>query len=157
MTLPGLGSLQLSKSVLTDPEQCQRLWRLDHSLGFDSLNRVRYNKTMMKERTVRAKRSDRNHIIYEIQGPQGHYVGVTAKTETTVLKSIRARAAKHYYRARTESKQWALCEFLRTLDSKDEVDIRVRELIRGKSLAHQREREIIRAERPFYNTDKRGV
>ena len=106
---------------------------------------------------MRKKRTDRNHIIYEIRGSEGSYVGVTAKTETTVLKSIRARAAKHFYRAKTESKDWALCQFLRTLSSKEEVDIRVRELVRGKREAHAREREIIRAEKPFYNTDKRGA
>ncbi len=50
---------------------------------------------------MRAKRSDRNHIVYELRVPQGNYIGVTAKTESTVLKSVRARAAKHYYRAKT--------------------------------------------------------
>jgi hypothetical protein len=49
-------------------------------------------------------RTDRNHIIYEIVTPVGSYIGVTAKTQTTVLKSLRARAAKHYYRAKTETK-----------------------------------------------------
>lgn len=106
---------------------------------------------------MRAKRSDRNHIIYTIVGPQGHYIGVTAKTESTVLKSVRARIAKHYYRAQTETKQWALCELLRTYASKDDIDVRVIEIVRGKAEAHKRERELIRAEKPFYNTDKRGV
>ena len=107
--------------------------------------------------TMRAKRNDRNHIIYAIVGPQGSYIGVTAKTESTVLKSVRARIAKHYYRAKTETKQWALCELLRSYSSKDEVDVRVIEIVRGKAAAHRRERELIRAEKPFYNTDKRGV
>ena len=40
-------------------------------------------------------RTDRNHIIYEIVTPVGSYIGVTAKTQTTVLKSLRVRAAKH--------------------------------------------------------------
>jgi hypothetical protein len=113
---------------------------------------------MLKERTVnRAKRSDRNHIIYTIQGPQGCYVGVTAKTETTVLKSIRSRVAKHFYRAQKETKAWALCELLRTYASKDDIDVRVVEIVRGKREAHARERELIRELNPFYNTDKRGV
>jgi len=112
---------------------------------------------MLKERTMRAKRSDRNHIIYQIVGPEGTYIGVTAKTESTVLKSVRARIAKHYYRAKTETKDWALCELLRGYASKEAIDVRVLEIVRGKSEAHSREREIIRAERPFYNTDKRGV
>jgi hypothetical protein len=33
-------------------------------------------------------RTDRNHIIYEIVTPVGSYIGVTAKTQTTVLKSL---------------------------------------------------------------------
>lgn len=106
---------------------------------------------------MRAKRSDRNHIIYQITGPQGIYIGVTAKTESTVLKSIRARAAKHYYRAKTETKAWLLCEFLRSLNSKEEISIEPLEMVRGKAEAHSRERELIRAMNPFYNTDKRGV
>ena len=106
---------------------------------------------------MRAKRSDRNHIIYQIQGPQGIYVGVTAKTESTVLKSIRARIAKHYYRAQKETKDWMLCALLRTYASKDDIDVRVLEIVRGKREAHARERELIRELRPFYNTDKRGT
>ena len=101
-------------------------------------------------------RTDRNHIIYEIITPQGSYIGVTAKTQTTVLKSLRARAAKHWYRARTESKTWALCHYLRTLTDKSEIDIRMHEMVRGKAPAHARERELIRLYNPALNTDKRG-
>jgi hypothetical protein len=102
-------------------------------------------------------RTDRNHIIYEIITPQGSYIGVTAKTQTTVLKSLRSRAAKHWYRARTESKTWALCQYLRTLTDKSEIDIRMHEMVRGKALAHTRERELIRLYNPALNTDKRGA
>jgi hypothetical protein len=112
---------------------------------------------MLKERTMRAKRSDRNHIIYQIQGPQGVYIGVTAKTESTVLKSVRARIAKHWYRAQRETKDWALCNLLRGYASKDSIDVRVMEIVRGKAEAHSRERELIREFNPFYNTDKRGI
>ncbi len=106
---------------------------------------------------MRAKRTDRNHIIYSIQGPEGQYIGVTAKTETTVLKSVRARIAKHFYRAKKETKQWMLCELLRTYADKADIDVRVLEIIRGKAAAHERERELIRELNPFYNTDKRGA
>ena len=102
-------------------------------------------------------RTDRNHIIYEIVTPQGSYIGVTAKTQTTVLKSLRARAAKHYYRAKTETKAWALCQYLRTLTDKSEIDIRMHEMVRGKAEAHTRERELIRLYNPALNTDKRGA
>ena len=106
---------------------------------------------------TRAKRTDRNHIIYEIVTPIGSYIGVTAKTESTVLKSLRARAAKHYYRAKTETKNWLLCQYLRGLDSKGEIDIRAVEMIRGKTPAHTRERELIRQLKPALNTDTRGA
>lgn len=106
---------------------------------------------------TRKKRVDRTHIIYEIVTSEGTYIGVTAKTESTVLKSIRARAAKHFYRAQKESKDWLLCHALRKLDSKDQVDIRAVELIRGKAAAHTRERELIAMMNPTLNTDKRGM
>lgn len=105
---------------------------------------------------TRKKREDRNHIIYEIRTAQGSYIGVTAKTESTVLKSIRSRAAKHFYRAKTESKNWLLCQVLRSYNSKDEIDIRPLELVRGKAAAHKREVELRRELRPALNTDTRG-
>ncbi len=105
---------------------------------------------------MRAKRSDRNHIVYELRVPQGNYIGVTAKTESTVLKSVRARAAKHYYRAKTELKDWALCRALRELASKDDIEIVVHEIVRGKAAAHRREVELRRALKPSLNTDTRG-
>jgi hypothetical protein len=118
-----------------------------------------YNRVIVrnKERTMaRAKRSDRNHIIYELVTPTGNYIGVTAKTESTVLKSVRARAAKHFYRAKTEMKDWALCHALRQLTDKTEIEVRVHEIVRGKADAHRREVEIRRTVRPTLNTDTRG-
>ncbi len=112
---------------------------------------------MMKQTTARKKRTDRTHIIYEIVTAEGSYIGVTAKTETTVLKSLKSRAAKHFYRAKTEAKDWLLCEVLRSYASKDQVDIRAVELIRGKAAAHTRERELIAQMNPELNTDKRGM
>ena len=105
---------------------------------------------------MRAKRSDRNHIIYELRVSAGNYIGVTAKTESTVLKSVRARAAKHYYRAKTEAKNWLLCQALRELASKDDIEIIVHEIIRGKAAAHRREVELRRSLQPSLNTDVRG-
>ena len=102
------------------------------------------------------KRIDRNHIIYELRVRSGNYIGVTAKTETTVNKSVRARAAKHFYRAKTEAKDWLLCHALRELASKDEIEIVVHEIIRGKAAAHKREVELRRLIQPTLNTDTRG-
>ena len=107
-------------------------------------------------KTARKRRVDRNHIIYELRVNGGNYIGVTAKTESTVLKSVRARAAKHYYRAKKENKNWSLCIALRELSSKDEIEILVHEIVRGKAEAHKREVQLRRQINPTLNTDVRG-
>ena len=107
-------------------------------------------------KTARKRRVDRNHIIYELRVNGGNYIGVTAKTESTVLKSVRARAAKHFYRAKKEDKQWSLCIALRELTSKDEIEILVHEIVRGKAEAHRREVQLRRQINPTLNTDIRG-
>ena len=104
----------------------------------------------------RKKRSDRNHIVYELVIGSENYVGVTAKTESTVLKSVQSRLSKHWYRAQTESKDWALCRALSGLTSREPVEIRIHEIVRGKSTAHKREVEIRRGVKPTLNTDVRG-
>ena len=111
---------------------------------------------METKNVTRKKRTDRNHIIYELIVPAGNYIGVTAKTESTVLKSVKARAAKHFYRAKTESKNWELCMALRELTDKNEIEIRVHAIIRGKAEAHKEEVRIRRAVKPNLNTDTRG-
>jgi hypothetical protein len=106
--------------------------------------------------TPRKKRTDRNHIIYELVTPAGNYIGVTAKTESTVLKSVRSRAAKHWYRAHRENRAWLLCQALRAVEAKEDIVIRVHEIVRGKSDAHRREVELRRLLAPTLNTDCRG-
>ena len=112
--------------------------------------------TAQPKAAARKKRSDRNHIIYELIVNGLNYIGVTAKTESTVLRSVQVRANKHWYRAQKENKDWSLCVALRELASKDLIEIRVHEIVRGKAAAHRREVEIRRALRPVLNTDVRG-
>jgi hypothetical protein len=115
-----------------------------------------YNNSMDTKNTPRKKRTDRNHIIYELRVNGLNYIGVTAKTESTINKSVLARAAKHYYRAKKESKNWLLCEALRGLNDKSEIEVLVHEVIRGKAEAHKREVELRRQINPTLNTDVRG-
>ena len=122
----------------------------------DSLSKRRYNNSMDTKNTPRKKRTDRNHIIYELRVAGGNYIGVTAKTETTINKSVLARAAKHFYRAKREAKDWALCHALRSLNDKSEIEVLVHEVIRGKAAAHKREVELRRQLSPTLNTDTRG-
>ena len=111
---------------------------------------------MNKELVTRKKRADRNHIIYELVVNGLNYIGVTAKTESTVNKSVLSRAAKHFYRAKKENKDWALCVALRELNDKSEIEVYVHEVIRGKAAAHKREVELRRLLKPVLNTDVRG-
>ena len=111
---------------------------------------------MNTKNTTRKTRSDRTHIIYELRVPGGNYIGVTAKTESTILKSVRVRANKHFYRAKTEAKNWLLCKALRELDSKEDIEIVVHAALRGKADAHMMEVAIRRNVRPTLNTDVRG-
>ena len=123
----------------------------------DILDERCYTIHMNLEKQTRKKRVDRTHIIYELRVNGQSYIGVTAKTESTINKSVLARAAKHYYRAKTEAKDWALCSALRSLASKADIEVLVHETLRGKALAHQRERELIKQFNPELNTDKRGM
>lgn len=111
---------------------------------------------MNLEKAPRKKRADRNHIIYELRVPAGNYIGVTAKTESTVAKSVRVRANKHFYRAKKENKDWTLCVALRELDNKMDIEIVVHAIVRGKAEAHKEEVRIRRAVKPNLNTDVRG-
>ena len=130
--------------------------QFDRGSSFCYTNDMLSKTEQTVQKTTRKKRSDRTHIVYMLVVNGLRYIGVTAKTESTVLKSVRARAAKHFYRAKTETKDWALCGALRTLTSKEEIEIRVVELLRGKAIAHKREVEIRRELRPELNTDVRG-
>jgi len=127
-------------------------------IGFlvDTLGFWTYNNDMDTKNTARKKRSDRNHIIYELRINGANYIGVTAKTESTINKSVLARAAKHFYRAKKENKDWLLCQALRALNDKSEIEVLVHEVIRGKAAAHKREVELRRELRPVLNTDVRG-
>ncbi len=122
----------------------------------DAFAKWPYNNGMDTKNTPRKRRTDRNHIIYELRVAGGNYIGVTAKTETTINKSVLARAAKHFYRAKREAKDWALCNALRTLQDKSEIEVLIHEVVRGKAAAHKREVELRRAIMPTLNTDTRG-
>jgi len=110
----------------------------------------------MTNTVARKKRVDRNHIIYELRVNGLNYIGVTAKTETTINKSVLARAAKHFYRAKKEDKNWLLCAELRKLSCKEDIEVLVHEVVRGKAAAHKREVELRRMIKPALNTDTRG-
>ena len=109
---------------------------------------------MEHKKTPRRKRQDRTHIVYQIQSGADFYIGVTARTESTVLKSVRVRMNKHLYRSRSEDKTWRLYEALR---ERGPAAFRymILAVMRGKHEAHAVERGLIRELQPTLNTDVR--
>jgi len=105
---------------------------------------------------TRKKRSDRTHIIYMIESGSDFYIGVTAKTASTVKLSVMTRCRKHLYRSRSEDKSWMLYETMRERGV-GAFTVRVIAVVRGKSEAHSVERALIREMKPNLNTDTRGV
>lgn len=106
---------------------------------------------------MRKKRTDRNHIVYSITINGALYIGVTAKTETTVNKSLWSRLSKHWYRRNDPSREhWGIYTAMRELTDRAEAVIKAEHIVRGKEAAHKLERELIRQYRPVLNTDKRG-
>lgn len=95
---------------------------------------------MIKKRKTR---SDRTHIIYQATclATGELYVGVTAKTQPTLAKSLWTRWRKHLQRARTENKKWTLCKAIRKHGA-EAFEVIIIETVRGKALAHERERAL---------------
>lgn len=102
---------------------------------------------------TRKKRSDRNHVLYQVTcvdtGDQ--YVGLTVADGRAFLRAVKLRWQKHVSRAMRENKAWTMCEFLREhVDA--EFRYEVLEVVRGRKAAHQRERAIIAELSPSLNT-----
>jgi len=131
-----------------------------HSVGFhlvvDQNCKIGYNTSMELKKQPRKKRVDRTHIVYMIESGTDFYIGVTAKTASTVKKSVMTRCMKHLYRSRSEDKSWALYECMRERGV-GEFTVNVLAVLRGKTEAHNLERDLIRQHRPNLNTDVRGV
>ena len=122
----------------------------------DQKRKIGYNIHMNTKTVTRKKRSDRTHVIYMIESGADFYIGVTAKTMSTVKKSVLVRCNKHLYRMRTEDKSWMLYETMRERGT-ESFTVRVLAVVRGKAQAHTVERDLIRSMKPNLNTDVRGV
>ena len=104
---------------------------------------------MARQRKIR---SDCNYIIYEAVSATGeNYIGLTRKTQTTVVKTVLERWRKHKSRARNENRLWALYVYLKTGGLEQTWEHRVLEIVRGRKAAYAREREIVKELTPSLN------
>lgn len=93
----------------------------------------------------RKKRSDRNHVIYEIVNTENgkSYIGITVAIGRRFQYSAKLRLQKHFSRARRENKDWALYRDMR--EHNEEVyELFIVDIVRGKALAHQIEVELLK-------------
>jgi len=109
-----------------------------------------YNGYMMK----RKRRSDCNHIVYSLSVGKLQYIGVTVVANRSPKRSLKVRWQKHIRRALTENRDWRLCQAIRK-HGPEAFLVQVIEIVRGKSAAHQLERDLIRTMNPRLNTDTR--
>jgi len=94
---------------------------------------------------MRKKRTDRNHVIYEIVNTStgASYLGITAAIGRRFHYSAHLRFLKHQSRARKENKQWALYIDMRENDP-NVYELFIVDVVRGKALAHQIEVKLLK-------------
>lgn len=94
---------------------------------------------------MRKRRSDRNHVIYEIVNTSNgkSYLGVTACIGRRVHYSAHLRFQKHQSRARREQKEWALYVDMRENDP-NVYELFIVDVVRGKATAHRIETELLK-------------
>ena len=101
----------------------------------------------------RKKRSDRNHVIYQITNiaTGDTYVGLTVAQGQAYLRSVKVRWQKHVSAALKDGKDWAFSKALLAAPD-DSWRYQVLEVVRGRKNAHHRERELIGELSPTLNT-----
>jgi len=104
----------------------------------------------------RKKRSDRNHIIYQLIAPGGErYLGVTFARGKAYKRSAKIRWEAHMRNALEYDRQNLLSMAIREYGP-NSFQREVLEIVRGKQNAHNRERELIRLIQPELNMEGMG-
>ena len=103
---------------------------------------------------TRKKRSDRNHIIYQITclKTKETYIGLTLQTGQKKIGSAKIRLKSHISRANNGG-GWKLHERIREIGSQY-FTTEVLDVVRGKLAAHKKEVEYINQLKPQLNTKK---
>ena len=112
------------------------------------------NLAIIDSMKTRKRRSDRNHVIYQIvnQRTGAKYIGLTVLSFSgSAERTMNRRLQKHVQRALTETKEWGLCRAIRKYGA-EKFMISKLEIVRGKAEAHQREVSLIKTLKPKLNT-----
>lgn len=101
---------------------------------------------------MRKKRSDRNHIIYQITNSVTTeiYIGITQCLGRAYLRSIKKRFSQHVSRAFNQDLNWSLCNSIRSYGP-DAFRIEIIKVVRGKAEAHKEEVQLIKELHPQLN------
>ena len=104
----------------------------------------------------RKRRSDRNHVIYQLTAPNGDiYVGLTYARGRAYKRSAKIRWEAHVRNALDYGRENLLSVSIREHGVKG-FNREVLEIVRGKQNAHDRERELIKLLRPALNMEGMG-
>ena len=105
---------------------------------------------------ARKRRNDRNHIIYQITGPNGErYVGVTFARGRAWKRSTKIRWKAHVRNTLEYDCKNLLSVSIRE-HGVESFSREVLEIVRGKQNAHDRERELLQLIQPELNMEGMG-
>jgi len=100
--------------------------------------------------TKRTARKDSNYIIYAAIHDGRAYIGLTRKGTVTVAKAVKERWRKHISRARHESQDWVIYNYIRD-GAWTDWEHEVITVIRGRAEAYAYERELVKQIQPELN------
>ena len=103
---------------------------------------------MMK--TKRTARKDSNYVIYVAVHDGKAYIGLTRKGTVTVTKAVKERWRKHVSRAKNESRDSVIYNYMRA-GNWDGWSHEVICVIRGRAEAYAYERELVKHIEPELN------
>ena len=105
---------------------------------------------------ARKRRNDRNHVIYQLTGPDGEkYIGVTFARGRAWKRSAKIRWEAHVRNALDYDRQNLLSVSIRE-HGVENFSREVLEIVRGKQNAHDRERELLQLIQPELNMEGMG-
>ena len=109
----------------------------------------------MNQGRKRKGRSDRMHLIYQLDVGGKKYIGMTFLRKQSIPKTMRARIIQHWYNANKLQYKWGLSKAIRDLDSIEDIGYTILARVRGKDACHKQERALIVKKKPVLNTDTR--